>query len=453
MMSRMWRRKGIESGGTTTMCAKKPRSLLTHVFVLAILLVVATNLSWWLILRLDTSRPRAFAEFSASVVNLVRSALTASAPELRPQLLQDWSAQEGIRILPLDAGDVVEPFAEGFHQAVRDEMRKILGTQTQYTLAVNGEAGIWISFALMPGGADDFWLILPRDRAHGMISWHWLGWAALSALLSLVFAWGLAAKVNRPLRRMAQAARLVGRGKTPAPLPEEGTEELALLAQAFNRMSRDLEYNEQERAEILAGISHDLRTPLTRLRLEVDLSLPEGAAYAGMVADIAQMDAIIAQFLDYARGGEEETPTSCDPRALLEEVRAHEEAIQRPLCLQLEDSLPLLPLKIRAVRRALGNLVDNAWKYGAQPVTLLARVEAGFLWLGVADCGAGIPVAARERLKQPFTRHESARSNAGGTGLGLAIVERVARDHGGMLELVQNPEGGGLLAWLKLPLT
>jgi two-component system osmolarity sensor histidine kinase EnvZ len=250
---------------------------------------------------------------------------------------------------------------------------------------------------------------------------------------------------------MVQAARQVGLGHMPPPLPEEGPDELLRLSQAFNRMSRDLAHNEKERAEILAGISHDLRTPLTRMRLEAELSLPEGPALSGMVADITQMDAIISQFLDYARGEGEELVEAGDPNALLESIWQHSQAIQRPLDLKVGD-LPFVPMKFRAVSRALGNLVDNAWKYGAPPITLSGRVHEGWLELSVEDSGAGIPATETERLKQPFTRLETARSGASGTGLGLAIVERVARSHGGSLELTAGPEGKGLLATLKLPL-
>ena len=432
----------------------RPRSLLAYVFGCSILLVALANASWWLVIRLDDSRPQGLAQFTASAVNLVRSALLTSDPELRPQLLQDLSVQEGIRLLPRDADDQVAPLpSDHFHQVVAAELRRLLGAQTQYALSVNQEPGLWISFALVPGEEDEFWLILPRSRASRSISWRWIGWGTLGAFFSLVVAWVLASLINRRLRRLMRAVRQVGRGHMPSPLPEEGPDELIQLAQAFNRMSRDLEYNEKERAEILAGISHDLRTPLARLRLEAEMCVPEGPARQGMVADITQMDAIIAQFLDYARGVGEEPLTPCNPRALLEALAGHEAAIQRPLTLDASEPLPEVLLKPRAVQRALGNLLDNAWKYGAPPIRLCGRVEDDHLLLGVMDSGEGIPEPEMERLKQPFTRREMARCNASGTGLGLAIAERVARDHGGSLELKAAPEGHGLWAFLKLPLS
>jgi two-component system osmolarity sensor histidine kinase EnvZ len=238
----------------------------------------------------------------------------------------------------------------------------------------------------------------------------------------------------------------------PQPLPEDGVEELQRLAQAFNRMSRDLKHHEEEKAEILAGISHDLRTPLSRIRLEAELSL-KGEAQSGMVADIEQMEAIIAQFLDYARGEDEEMTPNGDPNELLAAIARHFATIRRPVTLRVDKRLPLLPMKPYALTRALNNLIGNAWKYGAPPIVLAGVVQDGWLELSVRDCGPGIPASEAERLKRPFTRLENARSGASGTGLGLAIVERIATAHGGSLELACCPDGTGLCATLRLPLS
>ncbi|MCX8144900.1 MAG: ATP-binding protein [Azovibrio sp.] len=431
-----------------------PRSLLARIFLWVAALVIVTNLAWIAIFRLADTEPRAraLAQFSASAVNLVRVALLTATPELRPALLQELSDREGIRLLPRDPHDVITPLpGDGFMVHFAEQTRALLGPETQLSLEVNREPGLWISFALVPSEADEFWLILPLDRAQRRMPWVWIGWGTLAAALALVVAWLIASRISRPLRHMAWAARQVGLGNTPPPLPETGAEELERLAQAFNRMSRDLAYHDKERAEILAGISHDLRTPLARLRLEAELSLPEGPAQAGMAADIAQMDAIIAQFLEYARGEADERPEPCDPHVLLDALAQHEAAIQRPLHIEA-GPLPRVPLKVRALRRALGNLVDNAWKYGAPPVRLCGRVQGAFLELAVIDAGPGIPASETERLKRPFTRLEAARSGATGTGLGLAIADRIARAHGGSLELGPGPDGQGLCATLRLPI-
>jgi two-component system osmolarity sensor histidine kinase EnvZ len=431
-----------------------PRSLFARIFLWAAFLVILSNVAWMAIFRLAEAEPhaKALAQFSTSVVNLVRVSLLTATPELRPTLLQEFSDREGIRLLPRDPEDRITPLPnDHFIRSLETHIRQTLGEHTTLSFRVNDEAGLWLSFAIAPDEPDDFWLILPMDRAERRVPWLWLGWGAVAALLVLSVAAFLASRLSRPLRHMAYAARQVGRGQTPPPLIEEGTEEIQRLAAAFNRMSHDLDYHEKERAEILAGLSHDLRTPLSRLRLEAELSLPEGAAQTGMITDIMQMDAIIAQFLDYARGEGEEQITDNDPNELLESLVQHAASIQHPVTL-VADKLPTTPMKPKAVWRAIDNLINNAWKYGALPITLSGSVQGQWLELAVTDCGAGIPATETERLKRPFTRLGDARSEANGTGLGLAIVERVAKNHGGSLELTPGTEGKGLRATLRLPL-
>lgn len=197
---------------------------------------------------------------------------------------------------------------------------------------------------------------------------------------------------------------------------------------------------------MLAGISHDLRTPLTRLRLEAELSVADESARQAVIADIEQMEAVISQFMDYARTDLGEEPASTDLGALLASVVERQRQLGQQILLNA-DQLPELPVRPRALNRALGNLIDNAVKYGGGEVSVTLSRQAGEIWIEVADSGPGIPPHESERLKRPFTRLDSARSNA--TGTGLAIVDRIARLHDGRLELLANP-GGVLLARLVL---
>ncbi|MDR0672215.1 MAG: HAMP domain-containing protein [Zoogloeaceae bacterium] len=431
-----------------------PRSLLGRTFIWAAFLVMLTNAAWMVIFRLADAEPRAraLAQLSASAVNLARLALLTAVPELRTEFLQELSDNEGIRLLPRDAADQVVPLPnDRFIRAVEANIHQVLDKRTVFALEVNGEPGLWISFSMDVSEPDDFWLILPVSRVERHMPWLWLDWGVVVVFSSLGMAWVMASRISRQLLRVTMAAQQVGRGQTPQPLPEDGVEELQRLAQAFNRMSRDLKHHEEEKAEILAGISHDLRTPLSRIRLEAELSL-KGEAQTGMVADIEQMEDIIAQFLDYARGEDEEMMPESDPNALLEAIVRHFDAVHRPVTLCVVERLPLLPMKPRAVSRALNNLIGNAWKYGAPPILLSGIARAGWLELSVSDCGPGIPAGEVERLKRPFTRLESARSEASGTGLGFAIVERIAMTHGGSFELGAGDGGAGLRATLRLPL-
>jgi len=199
---------------------------------------------------------------------------------------------------------------------------------------------------------------------------------------------------------------------------------------------------------VLAGISHDLRTPLARVRLAAELTADDSLR-EGLAADVEQMDAVIQQFLDYARLDENEAAVPTDVAALAEEIAQRFESQARLLELDLQ---PLPPVFVRPLllKRALSNLLDNAIKYGGGEIAVrLHETEEG-VELSVADRGTGIPDGQHEAVKRPFVRLQAARSDAGGSGLGLAIVERAARLHGGQFHLEQR-DGGGLLARLVLP--
>ncbi len=431
-----------------------PRSLLARTFLLLALLVLLTTAAWLSLFRYIDAEPRAreSAQLAASAVNLIRASLFAAAPEKRPGLFAEFSSREGIRLLPAESTDRVEAMPEGrFHRLLEDELTARLGPHTRIAASVDGEPGFWISFRLDDGDEDEeYWLVLPRERAARNFAMHWLSWGLLAVVLALAMAWLIASRISRPLKAMACSVRAVGRGQTPPPLPEEGAEELRQLAGAFNTLATDLERHEKDRSEVLAGISHDLRTPLTRLRLEAELSVSDEGARAAVVADIEQMEAVISQFMDYARTESGEDAVATDLAALLAGIVEHQACVGRELAAAI-GPLPEMQLRPKAIRRALTNLIDNAWKYGGGDVRLAAAAVDAEIRIEISDRGPGIPAAETERLKRPFARLETARSNAGGTGLGLAIVERIARLHGGRLELLANP-GGGLLAALILPL-
>lgn len=429
-----------------------PRTLLARTFLLIAALSVLNAVAWMGVFRLYAAEPRAneSAQLAASVVNLVRAALVASSPEKRMNLFSELRRREGIRLLPLENGDRIAPLPdERYYDFLQVEIKRRLGADTRISLNVNGIPGFWVSFNLDDNSEDDYWVILPSARTRYERTWQWLTWGALALGLSLLCAWLIASRLSQPLATLAHAAATVGRGQKPAPLTEEGADELKQLAAAFNRMAADLERNEQERAEVLAGISHDLRTPLTRLRLEAELSVADEASRQAIVADIEQMEAVIAQFLDFARGEEGEAQTIASPATLFEEILARQNQPERHIHSQI-GQIPPCRLHPGALLRAINNLIDNAFKYGGGEVSFNAHASQGELRIEVVDCGPGIPPDDIERAKRPFIRLDAARSDAPGTGLGLAIVERIARLHGGRLELLAR-DGGGLVARLVLP--
>jgi len=430
------------------------RSLLSRTFLLISALVLVTTAAWLVTFRLSQTEPRAreLAQLAASVVNITRAALLAADPEKRADLFVELGTREGIRLLPAEESDEVEPLPDSrFFQLVQQELTARLGPRTRLALKVDGVAGLWVSFHLDQLEEDEYWVILSRERADNAIAWHWISWGLVALVLALAVAWFIVSRITRPLRALGDAAESVGRGRMPAPLPETGAEELKQLAAAFNRMASDLTQHEQERAEVLAGISHDLRTPLTRLRLEAEISIADPATQQAVIGDIEQMEAVISQFLDYARGDAGEAASACDVTDLLQTLAEREAAGGRPLVTAIATDLPGMTVRPKALLRAVTNLVENAHKYGDGEVSLAARQEDHRLVIEVADRGSGIPADQAERLKRPFTRLEAARSNATGTGLGLAIVSRIAHLHGGQLDLLPRP-GGGLIARLTLPI-
>ena len=432
-----------------------PRTLLWQTFLVVALVMVLALTAWYQIFRHLQQGPRAndLAQMVVSVVNLTRTALINAEPRRRRELLIDLAALEGIRIYPAEQQDEIEPLPDSRPLILLTEaIRRSLGEQTRFAASWEGLEGFWVSFKLDPQDRDEYWVMLPADRVVRPRAVDWIGWAAVALGLSLLAAYLIVSRINQPLRGIAGAARAVGRGETPPPLSERGASDIADVARAFNQMAGDLARLDADRRLILAGVSHDLRTPLARLRLGVEMSPADDEEREAMVTDIEEMDRIIGQFVDFGRDGQGESDVDLDIGALLEEI--HADYLRRGLALSLE-GVSHFTIKARplALRRAITNLIDNAHRYAGhgQDVDLALRRDGGHLRIEVLDRGPGIPAGEVERLKRPFTRLESARTDARGSGLGLAIVDRIARGHGGELRLLQR-DGGGLRAVLEMPL-
>ncbi len=427
-----------------------PRSLLWRTFLLLALLVVLATGAWFQIFRAYEAAPRArvIAQSLVSTINLTRAALVNAQPEKRRELLEELSEREGVQVYPSEPGErIVPPPDREMVRLVAEAVRAQLGDQTRFAIRRDGRPGFWVSFRIED---DEYWMRVPRERIERAIALQWIYWGALALVLSLVAAYFIVSRVNRPMKALARAAIDIGHGRRPEPVPETGPEEIRTLSRAFNEMSRDLARLDADRALILAGVSHDLRTPLARLRLGLEMSAADAALAQGMTADIDEMDRIINQFLDFARtdGGEKRDRVRLEELAagVVEHHRRRGAAIAADL-----GAVPDLELQPLAMRRVITNLVDNALRYGERDVEIRTRIEGAAAVLEVIDRGPGVPETELERLKQPFTRLEVARSDKGGAGLGLAIVDRVVRQHGGAFDL-ERREGGGLVARIRLPL-
>lgn len=432
-----------------------PGTLLWQTFLLVALLLTLALGAWSQIFRYmqEPARARDVAQMVVSVVNLTRTALINADIERRTDLLIELAALEGIRIYPAEASD--ELVALDNTRPLRllmADVRRQLGGHTRFASKWKTLEGFWVSFRLHPEDEEDeYWVMLPPERIDNPDTFGWLGWAGGALVAALFGAYLIVSRVSAPLRQLARAANMIGSGRTPPLIEESGAQEIAVVARAFNRMTGDLARNDADRALILAGVSHDLRTPLARLRLGIEMSGAPASEVSAMVADIEEMDRIIGQFLDFGRGEPQQALQRVDLVRLVHEVtepyRLRGIDIRILGAGRLEVAAHVLPL-----RRALANLIDNALRYAGDdgPLDVDIGKHEGFACIEVADRGPGIPEDQVERMRHPFTRLEAARSNTKGAGLGLAIVDRVMRAHHGRLDLLPRP-GGGLRAILNLP--
>ena len=432
-----------------------PRTLLWRIFLLVTVLMLASVAVWSAIFSHfdQLSQARQTAQTVVSIINLTRTALLNADPALRKDLLLDLATLEGIRIYPAEAQDKTTPMDDTpVLRLVTREVRLQLGADTRFAASWEGLSGFWVSFRIGaddPADAEDFWVMLPIERVirpHAR-EWMWWGLAALS--LAMLGAYAIVSRLNRPLRAMALAARTVGRGEMPPRLSESGPAEVADLAHAFNQMAHDLQQLDADRALILAGVSHDLRTPLARLRLGIEMCGADPADVDAMVSDIEDMDRIINQFLEFSKKDGGEQLEALDLAALADELATL--YARRGFTIPVDHRGAALALaRPQALRRALTNLIENAIHYAGQAPELEVGSPAGKPTIHVLDRGPGIPPDEAERVKRPFTRLESARSNTKGSGLGLAFVDRSVRGQNGEFRLGARP-GGGLDACIELP--
>ncbi|HYD60008.1 MAG TPA: ATP-binding protein [Noviherbaspirillum sp.] len=432
--------------------------LFWRTFFLLAFLITASILAWVASFRIVERTPRAqqMAAQVISIVTITRAALTHSAPELRRELLFDLASNEGIRIYPLEESDVVEPASDSeLMQVLEANVKARLGSDTKFAGRVNDVGGFWVSFKIEE---DEYWLRLDRERLEGVSNIQWLGFGTAALTLSLLGAVFISRLINQPLSRIATATQAIAKGRWPEPLPERGPTEIRDANRSFNQMVADLNRVESDRAVILAGISHDLRTPLARMQLEVEMAQLTDEARLGMQSDLAQMDAIIGQFLEYAKPSDIGHGSSVDLSAMLTDCAREAGRLS-----DVKVSTNIAPDvnvfgHATDLKRVISNLVENARRYGKSAssniaeINISCRSEGNQAVIEISDNGAGVPAKDVERLLRPFTRLDTARSQANGAGLGLAIVDRIVRRHRGALKL-SNKDDGGLRVRVAIPIT
>lgn len=382
----------------------------------------------------------------AGIMVLSARTLVQLPPELREgyrqRLAQDYELRfSEARPVP-DPNPYFFPYIEPLEDALVERLGRPV--ETVATLA-DGERWFWVA---LDAGDRVVWTGFPRQRLRTRPVEGLAVIAGLALLLILASATLLARRITQPLSRLCAAAAEVARGRSPNPLPETGPAELKSLASQFNEMGRQVHELLANRTILLAGISHDLRTPLTRLRLAISM-LPAdapGDLTSRMERDIEEMNGLIGQSVDFARNLGAGHPEELDLGRLIGDLVADRPRViwqpQRPCWWRL-DGL--------ALRRILGNLLENALRYSRDPVEIHLDCGGASPVVSISDWGPGIPEAEREAVFRPYYRLEQSRSRqTGGSGLGLAVARHLADANRIELHLGVR-RGGGTVARVQLP--
>lgn len=412
---------------------------------LALAFIVFQAAAFWVIYRtLIVPVAERSADDLAGLIVLSAQTWVELPPETRAAFERELARRHGLRLTTREMGTTVDapPFA------FSPQIEAALSRRTGEPIRLRGVPGTVAAWLTIPVGGHDLRAGFFPDRYAVKLPLAAIAVAVLGTFLSLLTALLLVRRITVPLARAAQAASQVGAGQLPEPLPETGPAELAELARRFNRMAREVRELLENRTTLLAGISHDLRTPMTRLQLNLELlrDRPEPARIDRAVNDLADMNRLIAGYLELARTAQPEPSASLDVSALLDELATESGATWAGASVCLVQAGPL------ALRQILANLIGNAQRYGGgEPVMLTLECGAKQVRVRVCDQGPGIPDDQLEKVFRPFYRLEASRAQTtGGTGLGLAIVRQLADTNGWKVTLGNRPQGG-LEAVLDIP--
>jgi two-component system, OmpR family, osmolarity sensor histidine kinase EnvZ len=427
-----------------------------------VLLAIASLLSVTVTIQMfhwldETPTEQQIAWELASVVNLTRNAVVSSSGEKRQNLLGRLAREERARLSPLETTDTVELMSGLLgslnYTLLSERLKDLLGPNTNLAGKVNGQRGLWISFEI---DSDAYWLILDAERLSRHNAPPIMTITLIALALSMVATMAVGRLINQPLRNLASALNRLGAGQAPPKLSEDGPTEIAVLNRRFNRMAVDLNALEEDRRIALAGISHDIRSPLARLRMEIELSPLEIESKASMAMEIEQVDRIVGQFVDFARSHDNSTATSITVADVIQKAltrySSELESSQLKLNVQIDSALQWKGREID-LERVISNVIDNALRYGRSEdqvcrIELKAEslskdpADSKRIRLIIKDSGKGVAAKDLTRLTRPFARVDEARDSSGGSGLGLAIVERTAQKYDGKCLLSLNVPHG-----------
>jgi two-component system osmolarity sensor histidine kinase EnvZ len=348
-------------------------------------------------------------------------------------------------LAPADARPALLPF----QQHIVERLQRYYGPRTQVLFSGKPDSRVWIRLDEAAPAARAWIGVRVPPFVEETIGMTFL-FSMIGLIGSIVLAWWFARGLTVPLQRLAQSAPAMSRGEIPdAPTLDRGPREVIALEAALRVAAADVRQSARDREMLLAGVSHDLRTPLARLRvaLELQSQIPRSERDA-LHGDIDEMDAIIAQFLDYVRDGRDEAVQKLELAELIDSAIA--EAARAGIAWQRQgvDSV-VCNCRPLSLRRALRNLMHNAELHGQPPYAMALETGDGEIRIVVSDAGPGVPAEWLPKAGQPFARADESRGGKPGAGLGLSLVSRVAQMHGGRLALRNRPSGGfeAALVW------
>jgi two-component system osmolarity sensor histidine kinase EnvZ len=420
-----------------------PRSLWGRSLLIIIMPLVLTQIlvTWYFYDRVWDTVARRLSSAVAAEISFTLSALAyADTPAERQQML-------------VHATDVTELFY-GFRagETLPSGMQLTTGGRVEGQLAAAIAERVGRPFQIdgdfdprdllvsveVPDGVME--IAVPRKRLSTPTTYIFVFWMVGSSLVLLAIASVFMRNQVKSLRRLAATAEAFGKGRDVPNFKPEGATEVRQVARAFIKMRDRIQRQITQRTEMLAGVSHDLRTPLTRMRLALEL-MPADASTGELKADVAEMQRMVQGYLDFARGEGAEEPRDTDIVLLIQELISSAQRDGPPILAALPDRY-VLPLRADATRRCLANLIGNARRYGRHVWVTGIAARDGFDVL-VDDDGPGIPAPQREDVFRPFHRLDAARNpNTGGLGLGLTIARDLARGQGGDVALEDSPQGG-----------
>ena len=421
------------------------RSLFARTaLTLALAFVVFQAAALWVVYRtVIVPVAERSADDLAGLIVLSAQTWVELPPLTRPAFERELARRHGLRLTTVDVGATVDAPSFSFRSEIEAALSRRIGDD----IVLDGVPGSEAAWLWLPLGEHDLHVGFFPQRYAVKLPLAAMAVVVFGTLLSLLTALFLVRRITVPLARAAAAAGKVGAGQLPDPLPETGPFELAELARRFNLMAHEVRELLDNRTTLLAGISHDLRTPMTRLQLNLELlrDKPSPERIDKALIDLADMDSLISGYLELARTTRAEAPADFDVAALLAELATKSGVVWGGAAPCRISAGPL------AVRQIVTNLIQNAQRYGGdQAVELLLDCAADRVRIVVRDHGPGIPEAQIDKVFRPFYRLEGSRSLAtGGTGLGLAIVRQLAETQGWKVAL-SNRAGGGLDAVLEI---